>query len=65
MDHHGPKGKGRVLVLAQLKVACGAKHHQHNHQETGQGRMFDRPARQIETLFRVQMDVAHDGLSAL
>ena len=46
--HHGPKGEGRVFILPQLEVGGKAQQQQHQQQITGQRRMLERPARQVE-----------------
>ena len=63
VQHHGPEGKGRVFVLAELKVAGGAQHHQHDHQKARQRRVLDGPARQVETLLGMQVGFTHGRLT--
>ena len=47
--HHGAEGEGRVFVLPQLEIRRHAQHHQHHHQVARQGRVLQRPAREVES----------------
>ncbi len=46
--HHGSERERRVFVLPQLKIRGHAQNHQHHHQVAGQGRVLQRPAREVE-----------------
>jgi hypothetical protein len=46
--HHHAEGERRILVLAQLKVSRHAQHQQGDHEITGQRRVLNGPAREIE-----------------
>ena len=46
---HGPEGERGVFILPQLKIGRHAQNHQHHHQVAGQGRVLQRPAREVES----------------
>ena len=65
--HHGPKGKGRVFILAELKVRGKAEQHQHQHQVARQRRMVQRPVGQVEfgrTSTRIVLQGCHGAYFA-
>ena len=48
--HHGAEGKGRILVLAELKIGGNAHHHQHHHEVARQRGMVNGPSRQVKAV---------------
>ncbi len=55
--HHGPEGERGVLVLPELEVRGDAEQHQHDHEVAREGRVVQRPAREVEARERARLRV--------